>query len=279
MITALIRLTRPYYSLPLSCGLIVISMYVVGGDVSLIGIKMIYAFLSLLFILSATYTLNDICDLAVDNINSPDRILPKRQISLKNALISSGILFLGGIGLGSLCGWKFLTLLGLVTFGLILYDLYSKKMGIFKDILVAILTTSLYPLSFALVEVSITPRLKSLYIFPIWLFLTTAGYEMLKDIRDIKGDSTVKTIKLKVDCSSPEFLLLARIILVVASLITVLPYVLGYCNLIYLISSILAIILVNLSLKQPPFKAIRFIYAEVFIITIGSLVDLLVYGA
>ena len=41
MITALIRLTRPYYTLPLSCGLIVISSYVVGGDLSVIGFKLI----------------------------------------------------------------------------------------------------------------------------------------------------------------------------------------------------------------------------------------------
>jgi geranylgeranylglycerol-phosphate geranylgeranyltransferase len=278
MITALIRLTRPYYSLPLSCGLIVISSYVVGGDLSVIGFKLVYAFLSLFFILSAGYILNDVCDVVVDAINNPNRMLPKGQITRKTALICSVVLFVIGIILSSFCGWRFFSAISLIALGLVIYDLYSKKMGIFKDILVAILTTSLYPLSFALTDPALTSRLKVLFIHPVWLFLTTVGYEMLKDIRDTKGDSVVADTPLDVNRDSPVFLLSARLILLVASLLTLLPYVLGYCRLVYLASSLLAIVLVTLSWRQPHEKAIRFIYAEVFIITAGSLVDLLVYG-
>jgi geranylgeranylglycerol-phosphate geranylgeranyltransferase len=278
MIMALIRLTRPYYSLPLSCGLIVISSYVVGGDLSVIGFKLVYAFLSLFFILSAGYILNDVCDVVVDAINSPNRMLPKGQVTRKTALILSVVLFVIGIILASFCGWRFFIILSLVILGLIIYDLYSKKMGIFKDVLVAVLTTSLYPLSFALTDPALTPRLKVLFIHPVWLFLTTVGYEMLKDIRDTKGDSIIADTQLSIFRKKPIFLISARLIILIASLLTLLPYFLGYCKLVYLVSSIVAIGLAGLSWKQPPEKAIRFIYAEVFIITTGSLVDLLVYG-
>lgn len=278
MITALIRLSRPYYSLPLSCGLIVISSYVAGGDLSVIGLKLVPAFLSLFFILSAAYTLNDVCDIVVDTINNPNRMLPKGHVTRKTALAGSIILFVIGIALAFFCGWRFFCVLSLVTLGLVVYNLYSKKMEIFKDILVAILTTSLYPLSLALTEPVSTPRVNALYIFPVWLFLTTAGYEMLKDIRDVKGDSILKDKQHQSYCVNPRFLLSARLIILAASLLTILPYVFGYCKLIYLASSLLAILLAILSLRQPPAKAIRFIYAEVFIITAGSWVDLLIYG-
>ena len=205
-------------------------------------------------------------------------MLPKGQVTRKTASVFSCILFILGIALASPCGRRFFSVLMLIAFGLVMYDLYSKKMGIFKDILVAILTTSLYPLSFALTETVSTPRTNALYIFPVWLFLTTVGYEILKDIRDIKGDSILRDKQHGSYCTNPGFLLSARIIILTASLLTVLPYVLGYCKQIYLASSLLAIVLAMLSLKQPPAKAIRFIYAEVFLITAGSMADLWVYG-
>jgi geranylgeranylglycerol-phosphate geranylgeranyltransferase len=279
MMTALIRLTRPYYSIPLSCGLLVISLYIVGGDVSRIGASRLFtAFVPLLFVLSAGYMLNDVCDVAVDVINSPNRMLPQGRVAPKTALAGAGLLFGCGMGLSLFFGWKFFSVLLLITIGLIIYNLFSKKMGPFKPVLVAVLTTSLYPLSFSLTEPSFTPRLNSLYIFPVWLFLTTVGYEMLKDIRDIKGDSTVKTSNIRFYCSDPRCLRSARVILAAASLLTLLPYLLGYCGYIYLISSLLAIVLASLSLMHKPVKAIRFVYAEVFLITFGSLLDLLVYG-
>lgn len=279
MITALIRLTRPYYTIPLSCGLIVIGLYIAGGEFRLIGAgTLLTAFVSLLLVLSAGYTLNDVCDIPVDVINSPNRMLPKGQVTPETALASAGILSGCGVGLSVFCGWKFFLVLVFITIGLIIYNLYSKKMGLFKPVLVAVLTTSLYPLAFSLAEPSFTPRLRSLYIFPVWLFLSSVGYEMLKDIRDIRGDSTVRTADGKSYCCKPHFLWAAKVILVTASLLTPVPYLLGYCGRIYLASSLLAIVLAGLSLMHKPATAIYFVYAEVFLIAAGSLADLLVYG-
>lgn len=276
MIWAWIRLTRPYYSLPLTCGLFVITSYITGGDLSVLGMKFVYGFIALYLVISAGYTLNDVCDISADAVNNPNRILPKKKITPKAALIGAVILFAAGIIVSTFCGIPYTELLTVVAGGLVLYDLFSKKMGIFKNITAAALTTSLYPLSFALAEPVLTPRLNSLYIFPAWLFFTAVGYEMLKDIEDIKGDSIRQTGLSYRD--HPGFLLAARIIIVAASVLTLLPYLLGYCEMIYLFSSITAIFWAGVSLKLPPRKAVPLIYAEVFIITAGSLVDLWVYG-
>lgn len=277
MTLALIKLTRPYYSLPLSCGLIVITAYITGGDFSVLGIKLLIACLSLFFVISAGYTLNDVCDIPVDAVNNPGRVLPQKDIKPGAALTSAVVLFAVGMILSLFCGWRFLIVLGLVALGLMIYDLFSKKMGIFKNILAAFLTVSLYPLSFALAEPVQTPRLNALTIFPVWLFLTAVGYEMLKDIQDVKGDRIRKSNRTY--CESPNFLRAARVLIITAALLSILPYVLGFCQEIYLGSSILTIALAVLSLRQPPMKAIPPVYAGVFIITVGSLADLLVFGA
>jgi len=276
MIFALVRLMRLYYSLPLSGGLVVITAYITGGDFSDISIKLIPAVVSLFLVISAGYILNDVCDRTVDAVNRPDRALPTQKITPSAALIAAVLLFAAGLGAALYGGWKFFGVLATVTAGLVLYDLYSKKMGIFKNILAAALTVSLYPLSFALADPVPTPRLNALYIFPVWLFLTTIGYEMLKDIGDVKGDRIRRGNRAY--CESPVFLLAAKGIIMTAAVLTILPYLLDYCKSIYLACSILSILLAVVSLKLDPEKAIRLVYIEVFLITVGSLADLLVFG-
>ena len=276
MILALIKLTRPYYSLPLSCGLVVISAYITGGDFGVLGTTLWLACASLYLVLSAAYTLNDVCDIRVDAINSPERALPKGIITPKTAAIQSIALFAIGIILAVFCGRRFFAGLVLVAVGLIIYDRYSKKMGVLKNIMAAALTVSLYPLSFALTDSVPTPRLNALTIFPAWLFLTAVGYEMLKDTLDVQGDSIRK--RNQSFCESPNFLMTARVIIMAAALLSMLPYVLGYCKLIYLASSIVTIALAVWSLKLSAAKAIPLVYAGVVLITVGSLADLLVFG-
>lgn len=278
MILPLLRLTRPYYSLPLSCGLIVITAYVVGGHLHAVGPALASACMSLCCVLSAAYILNDVCDLRVDAINSPGRMLPGRKVSPAIALAASFALFVPGIAMAWLCGVSFFILLVLVAGGLILYDVYSKRWGLFKNILAAALTTSLYPLALSLAEAVDTPRLKVLWIHPLWLFLTTLGYEMLKDIRDVRGDGLAANPRRAESCRRPGFLRSARLLLLAASLLTLLPYLLGWCRTVYLVSSLTAIVLSVVLLGKPPLKAIPYVYASVFIITAGSLADLWVYG-
>jgi hypothetical protein len=100
---------------------------------------------------------------------------------------------------------------------------------------------------------------------------------MLKDIRDIKGDRVAEHGRCPL-CARPGFFVAAKVILLAAALLTVLPYLLGSCGLVYLVSSAISIVLVVCSLQKPPAGAIPFIYAEVALITAGSMADLLVYG-
>ena len=278
MIPALLKLMRLYYSLPLAGGFVVILYYLTGDNISPVIDKTIPAALSLFFIISGGYVLNDIFDIDIDRINCPGRMLPSGKVTLKTALLFSIILFILGLICAGFGGIPFLTGIIIVTGLLTFYDLYSKRMGIFKDILVAILMTLLYPLAFALAEPVRTPRLNVLFIHPFWLFITCLGYEMLKDIRDVKGDINKYGNSVKNFGRKRWFLVISRILAVTAALVNLLPFFLGYCRLIYLMASVGAIILAIASTFNKPVTAIRYIYAEVFLITAGSMADLMVFG-
>ncbi len=274
---ALVRLMRLYYSLPLAGGLIVIFAYVRAGDLAPVATEAVMGFFSLFAAIAGGYVLNDICDVRVDAVNSPRRVLVRGQVPIGFARGLAVVMFAVSMLLAGFVSFWFFMLVCAVIALLIVYDLYSKRMGIFKDVLVAVLTVSLYPLAFSLGPAVESVRLKALWIFPVWLFLTTVGYEMLKDIRDIRGDGQVCMSAAKLR-QSRAFLYTARGILVLAGAVSVLPSLLGYCQGLYLACSVAALVLAVLSAFGPPRASIRFIYAEVVVVTAGSMADLLLFG-
>ena len=277
MILALLRLMRLYYSVPLSAGFIVILFYLTGDNLSPIIDKVVLSFLSLLSVISASYIFNDFCDIEIDKINCPQRMLAAGKLKRRTALIGSSVLFVAGVVVGGFCGLAFFLAIAAIASLLVCYDLLSKRIGVFKDVLVAGLMTSLYPLAFTLTESVQTPRLNVLYIHPVWLFLSSLGYEMLKDIRDIKGDSQIHGPGLN-HCNDKRFIIMARVFIVAGGLVTLLPFMLGYCKQVYLAASIITILLAVASTFHKPAVAIRYIYAEIFLITAGSMADLLAFG-
>ena len=277
MILALVRLMRLYYSVPLAMGFIVILSYLTGGNFAAIIDKVVLSFFSLLSVISAGYVFNDVCDIEIDNINCPRRMLVSGRVKRKTAFYWSVVLLISGLALGVFCGLAFFLGIAAIAGLLVCYDLASKRIGVFKDVLVAILLTSLYPLAFMLTDAIATPRLNVLYIHPVWLFLSSLGYEMLKDIRDMKGDSQAYGRGLNY-CKDKRFVVMSRVFIVAGSLVTLAPFIFGYCKQFYLVASIGAIILAIISTFKKPAVAIRYVYAEIFLVTFGSMADLLVFG-
>lgn len=269
---------RLFYVVPLACGFAVIVSYLRAGQMQAIVGELVLGVLSIMSMIAGGYVLNDVCDVMVDRINHPERELVKGGVNPKIAVRVATGLFVMGMILSWFCGWRFFVGIGVVSAGLIFYDIYSKRLGFFKVVMVAALTSSLYPLAFAFAEAVVSPRLKSLYIFPAWLFLSSLSYEMLKDHCDVKGDGAVFAGGIAAVSGKEWFVNSARIIAVFAGLVSIVPYVLGYCQHIYLVTSVVAIALMVLSTRQKPVVAIRFIYVQIFLVTFGSLIDLLVFG-
>ncbi len=276
MIIPLLRLIRPYYSVPFAAGLAVITAYLTAGVLEPVASRLIYAIGALFCIIAGGYALNDFCDVEADRINCPDRPLPSGDIAPQIALLFSSVLFIVGLSLAIFAGVKYLIGLSLVTAGLVIYDIFSKQLGVGKDILVATLMTSLYPLAFCLAEPTAGPRLNTLYIHPAWLFLTAFGYEMLKDAGHTEGDRLKSVVGIAAYSQKSWFLPLARTLLIVAAVITITPWLLGYCKSLYLVGAIISVILTLIAAGCSRRSAIVLIGVEVALITTISLADLLI---
>ncbi|MGM0490454.1 MAG: UbiA family prenyltransferase [Planctomycetota bacterium] len=277
MIGPLLRLMRLYYSLPFSAGFLVILAYLRSGELAAIQREVAFSFFALFCVISAGYVFNDVRDVRIDKINCPHRVLAAGRVSGKVAVLWAGVLLMSGMAVAWLCNPFFFLGTGAIAAGLICYDLVSKRIGVFKDLFVALLTTSLYPLAFTLAEPVNTPRLNVLFIHPVWLLLSAAGYEMLKDIRDVEGDNRLRGDTLGY-CQSRTFQIMARVLVLTGSLVTLVPFMLGYCHVVYLAASVAAILLAVLSTFRQPAAAMRYIYGEIFLVTAGSLADLWVFG-
>jgi geranylgeranylglycerol-phosphate geranylgeranyltransferase len=272
VISGLVRLMRPYYALPLSGGFVVILLYLRGGSLADMAWEVAWSAAALVCLISGGHVLNDVFDIEVDRLNSPRRPLPSGQVSGKAAVTLAISLFAASLLFAGLCGVRFLAGVSAVAGVLVVYDAFGKRMGIMKDVLVAAAAASLYPLAFALAEPVHTARLSVLFIHPVWFFLSTLGYEMLKDVRDHKGDQLLgRGLRY---AGHAWFEKLAKGIVISGAAIAILPYVLGYCGSVYLAAAAMAAMPAVLAARYRPTAAIRCIYLEVVLITLGSLADL-----
>jgi geranylgeranylglycerol-phosphate geranylgeranyltransferase len=277
MIISLLKLARLYYSLPLACGIVVILSYLTANNLGGIVDKTIFAVSGLFCVIAGGYVLNDVCDIETDRINNPEKTLPAGKVRARTAVIFAGVLFAVGLVFAALCTGKFFAGVLVIVLALIFYDLYSKRLGVFKNVVVALLTISLYPLAFTITAPTESARLSVLFIHPVWFFLTTIAYQMLKDITDAEGDEAVSKGQISYR-RKKSFLTAARCLTVLAGLILLVPSILGCCKEIYLGAAIMGVMLAVVSAGQRPRKAIFFIYAQVLVITLGSFVDLMVLG-
>jgi 4-hydroxybenzoate polyprenyltransferase len=147
-----------------------------------------FYFLVLATILSATagYILNNVFDRKIDLINSPQRGLFTEKYFYFLSVLS--ILFFGmALVLGFLISFKIGISILLSCSLLIFYAKYSKKIGIWKPILVSFLT------AFSIILVGLFDSFGSIssmiWLFSVWAFLLSMLREIIKDLEDLEGDS------------------------------------------------------------------------------------------
>ena len=186
--TDLLRLCRLYYVLPISGAYALTVVYALGGTPPATWGGMALSAFALALVVSAAYVVNDVCDRDVDRVNAPQRPVAAGRVQPAVAVCWGIGLAAAGLVAAAMCRWLFLLTLIVVAVTLAVYNLSAKRLGLGKQLLVAALMTSIYPLALAQAGGAVGRRAATLAIFPIWMFLTSFGYECLKDIRDIAGD-------------------------------------------------------------------------------------------
>lgn len=277
MTGALLRLCRPYYPLPMSLTYLLTVYYAAGGD---LGGRWLAAGLSaaaLALVIAGGYVLNDVCDVAVDRLNAPHRPIPGGQVTRRAAGIFAAGLFGAGLAAAVPGGAAFLGALAAVAAGLVLYDVFSKRLGVGKPLAVAVLMTSLYPLAIAFVGGATGPRAATLIVFPAWLLPTAFGYELLKDLRDVAGDRRAPGRAPLVHRRPRFWRRVAATAVAAPAPLLLLPALLG-CKGLYLAGAAAAVVLALAAAVAPVRRAITLVYAECLLTALAAATDPLVLG-
>ena len=172
--------------------------------------------------------INDIYDVDIDRINKPHRPLPSGRVSLKGAKVLAWILAISGLLL-SLFNWICFVIALLNTFILYLYARLFKRDKRIGNLLVAYLTGSVFLFGGASVgNILIT------FILFLCALLTTWAREVVKDFEDMEGDRERGVISLPIKYGK-RALYLALGLLILAVILSPLPYLMGIFSYLYLL--------------------------------------------
>jgi geranylgeranylglycerol-phosphate geranylgeranyltransferase len=216
---------------PLNCMMAGIAV-LIGASIALgpLSWDVALAFLATFLICGAGNAINDYFDIEIDRINRPARPLPSGEISLQTAYYYSLILFAIGILVSIFIN---IYALLLAFFNSILLYIYAWKIkkggGITKNFTVSYLVASPFVFGGLAVVGNILPTL----LLALLAFIVNTSREIAKDMEDFVGDRKyIRTLPSEIGLKSSSEI--AAILVIIALLISPLPYLLGFLNTVYL---------------------------------------------
>ncbi|MCL2477205.1 UbiA family prenyltransferase [Candidatus Bathycorpusculum sp.] len=184
-LVALLRL--PYWLM--TGGLSLLTAFAILKDPLSMSIQTaLLIFFSMACITSAGFAINDYFDRESDAVIKPKRPIPAGNLTLKQVVAISSILFVLGLSLTYWLPPLSFVILVIDSLVLILYSyLVKKKSGFFANIVVGILTGTAFMYGQAAISGTIT--MISLALYPI--AFGTIGGNVLRDVLSVEGDTKV----------------------------------------------------------------------------------------
>ncbi len=262
-IKAIIQLFRP--DLSLAAGICV----VVGELVALGHFphfqEIILGFAVGFFISGSTLILNDYFDLETDKINAPNRPLPSRMINSRLVIFLSIITAL--IGLLAAFFISFSALAVAIVFWTIgfSYNWKLKRTGLLGNLLVS----SSVAITFIFGAITVgNPWNVAVWVFSAIAFFIDLGEEIAADALDMEGDKKINSQSLALKYGQNTALKISAVIFALVVLISIIPFILGWLGITYLVMILLMDSIIIFSafklLKSPIIdekrKYARFIY-------------------
>lgn len=220
-VSGLLRVTRFGNLVILVLGQYFTAVFLAGGDRSFVNIitseRMLLLSLSTALIAAGGYVINDYYDIKIDLINKPDRVVVGKYLKRRVAMFIHIFLSLAGVALGLVVSWK-LALINFLSAGLLwLYSNQLKRLPMVGNLAVALLTgLSIYIVHF------IFPDGHALVIaYALFAFCFTLIREIIKDMEDVKGDTTFgcKTLPVVMGIRKTKWVIYGLSFLFVASLV------------------------------------------------------------
>lgn len=160
----------------------------------------LFGFLTASLLLAGTMVLNDIQDIQIDRVNTPNRPLPSGKIGVREAYAMSLVLSSLAIIFSAFLG-VFTLLTALVALALMAYyNTRGKKTGLLGNAVVSFNVA----LPFFFGGLAVDNLRPLLFIFFLLAFLANMAREIAKGIADVAGDSAkgVRTVAVAMGTSS-----------------------------------------------------------------------------
>src|SRR5881398_3948973 len=160
----------------------------------------IFGFLTAFLLLAGTMVFNDIQDVQVDRVNSPDRPIPSGKVTIREAyglsIVLSALALISSLVLGILTFLTALVALALMAY----YNTRGKKTGLLGNVVVSFNVA----LPFFFGGLAVDNLRPLLFIFFLLAFLANMAREIAKGIADVAGDSAkgVRTVAVAMGTSS-----------------------------------------------------------------------------
>ena len=216
-LTSYLTLVRPPNTIMIGLGVVIGEAIGLG---KLPGLpEALFGFLTASLMMAGTMVANDVYDVEIDKVNSPQRPLPSGTVKTRDATVLAVALSVGAIGFSALLGlWTFLTAL-LALALMVYYNTRGKKTGLIGNAVVSF-NVALPFFYGGLAVNSIRPLL---FIFSAVAFLANFAREIAKGIADVKGDSLRQVRTLAVVRGTKVAALASAGLFVIAVLLSFLP--------------------------------------------------------
>ncbi len=221
--------------------------------------NIILAFLTVFLFTGAGNALNDYLDKDIDKKNHPKRPIPSGKIDAKNALYLSIILFSMAFVFGLMINILAFMIVLINLAIMLAYEFKTKNLGLIGNLSISWLSASLFLFGGLAILNSFSSELEPIWLLFSLAFFATLAREIIKDIQDVKGDVGRTTLPKKIGIKNAGNI--AMISLIVAMIISPLPYVLDMFSYPYLIVIMLADAIFLYSvyiIRASPGKAAKF---------------------
>ncbi|HEX8545917.1 MAG TPA: geranylgeranylglycerol-phosphate geranylgeranyltransferase [Cytophagaceae bacterium] len=190
--------------------------YIISGDRYFLLISF-----SSICIAASGYIINDYYDVKIDIINKPGRVVIDRIIRRRPAIFIHLTFVVLGTVLGLLVSWQIGLINCLAAFLLWLYSNSLKRLPLIGNTIVSFLTA----FSIYILAIHFGDRMNSILIFSIFSFFLSLIREIIKDMEDLRGDSSFgcKTLPIIWGIRKTKFFLY-----ILLFLLTILLFFLGY---------------------------------------------------
>lgn len=226
----LLRLIR--FELPLAAAICVMlgQLFALGKFAPLY--LTLSAALSVFLISASILVSNDYFDVETDKINAPHRPIPSKAVTSNEALLLASFLLITGIILSYTISIEALLFsIGLTVIGL-LYNRKFKRHGLTGNLMVSFSVGMTF--IFGGLSVGL-PFNKIVLFFALIAALVDLGEEIAADSMDVKGDLLIDSNSIAIKYGKEKALRLSGLIFTSVILLSLIPFLLQWFSLIYLL--------------------------------------------